>query len=158
MKFRLVDKIIAWSPYQSISGLKAVSFEEYCLKEAFSDEARLPEALLLESFLQLGNWLLLLSSDFNQMGMVSRISEVRFHAFLSPGQQLRMEVTIARRHEDGFELSGEGRVNGRTVISGLGCLAVPVPAATYVNPEDLRVLFSEIYDPPTELAAQSPRG
>ena len=150
MKFRLVDKIIAWSPYQSISGLKAVSFEEYCLKEAFGDEARLPETLLLESFLQLGNWLLLLSSDYNQIGMVSRISEVRFHAFLLPGQQLRMDVTVARRHEDGFELSGEGRVNGRTVISGLGCLAVPVPAATYVYPEDLRVLFSEIYEPPPE--------
>ena len=150
MKFRLVDKIIAWSPYERISGLKAVSFEEYCLKEAFGDEARLPETLLLESFLQLGNWLLLLSSDYNQIGMVSRISEVRFHAFLLPGQQLRMDVTVARRHEDGFELSGEGRVNGRTVISGLGCLAVPVPAATYVNPEDLRVLFSEIYEPPPE--------
>ena len=65
---------------------------------------------------------------------------------------------MARRHEDGFELSGEGRVNGRTIISGLGCLAVPVPAAAYVNPEDLRVLFSEIYEPPTELAAQAPRG
>ena len=72
MKLRLVDKIFAWSPYQSISGLKAVSFEEYCLKEAFGDEARLPESLLLESFLQLGNWLLLLSSDYNQIGMVSR--------------------------------------------------------------------------------------
>ena len=149
MKFRLVDKIIAWAPYQRISGLKVVSFEEYCLKEAFGDQARLPETLLLESFLQLGNWLLLLSSDFNQMGMVMRISEVRFHAFLSPGQQLRMDVTVARQHEDGFELSGEGCVNGCKVISGLGCLAVPVPATTYVNPADLRVLFSEIYEPPT---------
>jgi 3-hydroxyacyl-[acyl-carrier-protein] dehydratase len=147
MKFRLVDKIVAWSPYQSICGIKAVSFEEYCLKESFGDEPRLPETLLLESFLQLGNWLILLSSDFKETGMVVRISEVRFHGFLLPGRQLRMEVTLARRREDGFELSGEGRVDGRTIITGLGCLAVPVPAAEQANPADLRVLFSEIYEP-----------
>ena len=147
MKFRLVDKIVTWSPYQSITGIKAVSFEEYSLKESFGDEPRLPETLLLESFLQLGNWLILLSSDFKDTGMVVRISEVHFHGFLSPGQQLRMEVTLARQREDGYELSGEGRVKGRTIISGLGCLAVPVPAAELVDPASLRVLFSEIYEP-----------
>ena len=147
MKFRLVDKITSWSPYQWIRGAKSVSFEEYCLKESFSEEPRLPETLLLESFLQLGNWLVLLSSDFRETGMVVRISEVRFRGVLAPGGQLEMEVTVARRREDGLELSGEGRVNGRTIITGLGCLAVPVPAAEYVNPEDMRVLFSEIYEP-----------
>jgi len=147
MKFRFVDKIISWSPHERIAGIKTVSFEEYCLKEAFGDEPRLPETLLLESFLQLGNWLVLLSSDFNHMAAVARISEVRFHDYFLPGQQLRMSVTVVRRHDDGFELAGEGRVNGRTIISGLGCLAVPVPAAEYANPGDLRVLFSEIYEP-----------
>ena len=87
MKFRLVDKITSWAPWQSITGIKAVSFEEYSLKEAFGEQPRLPEMLLLESFLQLGNWLILLSSDFQQMGMVVRISEVRFHDYLLPGQQ-----------------------------------------------------------------------
>ncbi len=147
MKFRLVDKITSWSPYERISGVKAVSFEEYSLKEAFGDEARLPETLLLESFLQLGNWLVLLSSDYRDMGMAVRIAEVRFHDFLFPGQQLRMNVALALRRQDGFELSGEGRVNDRVIITGLGCLAVTVPAAEYVNPADMRVLFSEIYEP-----------
>ena len=147
MKFRLVDKIVAWSPYQSIIGIKAVSFEEYCLKESFGDEPRLPETLLLESFLQLGNWLILLSSDFKDASMVVRISEVRFDGYLLPGQQLQMKVTLARQRDDGYELTGEGQVNGRTVISGMGCLAVPVPAAELVDPANLRVLFSEIYEP-----------
>jgi 3-hydroxymyristoyl/3-hydroxydecanoyl-(acyl carrier protein) dehydratase len=148
MKFRCVDRIIAWAPYEHITGIKAVSFEEYCLKEAFGDEARLPETLLLESFLQLGNWLTLLSSDFQEMGMVVRISEVRFDGFLLPGQQLRMEAKVIRRRQSGFELTGEGCVNGRTIISGLGCLAVPVRAADYLDPEDMRVLFTEICQPP----------
>ena len=147
MKFRLVDKITSWSPWQNISGLKAVSFEEYSLKEAFGERPRLPETLLLESFLELGNWLVVLSSDFRQMGTVARISEVRFHNYLLPGQRLRLEVRMIRRREDGFELAGQGFVDGRDVISGLGCLATPAPLAEYLDPDDMRVLFSEIYEP-----------
>ena len=147
MKFRLVDKILDWTPYGRIRGLKAVSFEEYCLKEPFGDEPRLPETLLLESFLQLGNWLLLLSSDFQTMGVAVRLSEIHFHGYLRPGQRVTMDVALTRRHKEGFELAGEGRVDGQTIISGFGCLAASVNAADLVSPADLRVLFSEIYQP-----------
>jgi 3-hydroxyacyl-[acyl-carrier-protein] dehydratase len=147
MKFRLVDRILDWTPYQRITGIKVVSFEEYCLKEPFGEEGWLPETLLLESLLQLGNWLILLSTDFKQMGLVIRLSEVRFHGRLLPGQQLRMEVTVARHREEGFELCGEGSVIGRALITGVNCLAAPVPAAEDVYPDDLRVLFTEIHQP-----------
>ena len=155
MKFRLVDKIISWRPYESITGIKAVSFEEYSLKDPFGDERRLPETLLLESFLQLGNWLILLSSNFNEMGIVIRLFEVRFHDALKPGECVNMHINLGRRREDGFEMSGEGRVNNKVVISGLACLAVPVPTTEYANPEDLKVLFSEIYAPETPISVSA---
>ena len=147
MKFRLVDRILDWSPHTRIRGLKTVSFEEYSLKAAFGDEGWLPPSLLLESFLQLGNWLILLSSDFRQMGVVVKIGRVEFPGALRLGETVQMDVTLRRGREDGFLLSGEGRVGSRTIINGLDCLAVPVPASDYVNPEDLRVLFSEICTP-----------
>jgi 3-hydroxymyristoyl/3-hydroxydecanoyl-(acyl carrier protein) dehydratase len=147
MKFRLVDKITSWAAWQNITGVKAVSFEEYSLKDAFGEPPRLPDMLLLESFLQLGNWLVMLSSDFQQMGMLARISEVRFHGSLLPGQRLQLEVRLNRRRDDGFELAGQGQVNGRRVISGAGCVAALVPLAEYQEPDDMRVLFSEIYAP-----------
>jgi len=147
VKFRLVDKITSWTPWEHIHGVKAVSFEEYSLKESFGEIPRLPEMLLLESFLQLGNWLVVLSSDFQQMGMVARISEVLFHDSLLPGQSLHLRVRLTRRHDDGFELAGEGCVRGRSVISGAGCVASLLRLADYQSPEDMRVLFSEIYVP-----------
>ncbi len=146
MKFRLVDKITSWAPWQNIGGVKAVSFEEYSLKEVLGEQPRLPEMLLLESFLQLGNWLVILSSDFQQMGMLARILEVRFHESLLPGQKLQLEVKLVRRRNDGFELAGQGHVNGRTIISGAGCVAALTPLAEYQNPQDVKVLFSEIYE------------
>lgn len=148
MKFRLVDKITSWTAWESITGVKAVSFEEYSLKEAFGEQARLPEMLLLESFLQLGNWLVMLSSDFRQMGMVGRISEVRFDDSLLPGQRLQLEVKLVRRRDDGFEMAGQGHVEGQSVISGTGCVGALAPLVEYYDPGDMRVLFSEIYEPP----------
>jgi 3-hydroxyacyl-[acyl-carrier-protein] dehydratase len=144
MKFRLVDRILEWTPHQRIRGLKAVSFEEYSLKEAFGEAGQLPATLLLESLLQLGNWLILLSSDFQQTGLVVKLGQVRFHEPLRLGQQVELDVQLRRGREDGFLLNGQGSVQGRTLITGLDCVAVPTPAADYVNPEDLRVLFSEI--------------
>jgi 3-hydroxyacyl-[acyl-carrier-protein] dehydratase len=147
MKFRLVDKITSWTPWQKITGVKAVSFEEYSLKEPFGEQPQLPDMLLLESFLQLGNWLVILSSDFQKMGVVARLSEVRFHSRLLPGQQLQLEVGLVRRRDDSFELSGRGHADGRSIISGTGCVAAFAPLAEYQDPEDMRVLFSEIYEP-----------
>jgi 3-hydroxymyristoyl/3-hydroxydecanoyl-(acyl carrier protein) dehydratase len=146
MKFRLVDKIVSWQRYRRIRGIKAVSFEEYCLKEPFGDEGRLPELLMLESVLQLGNWLILLSSDFVQMGLVVKLPTVHFLGPLPAGRQMRMEVNLLRQGEEGFVFLGEGHFEERVLIRG-ECLAVPVPARDYVNPDDLRVLFSEIYQP-----------
>lgn len=154
MKFRLVDKITSWTRWDNICGIKAVSFEEYSLKESFGDPPRLPELLLLESLLQLGNWLVILSSDFEQTGVVARLSEVRFHSFLLPGEQLELGVRVTRRRKDGFEMTGGGHVQGRSVITGFGCLASVAPLASYQNPADLRVLFSEIYEP-TALGASA---
>jgi 3-hydroxyacyl-[acyl-carrier-protein] dehydratase len=144
MKFRLVDRIVGWSPLNRIQGVKAVSFEEYSLKDAWGDEAHLPETLVLESLLQLGNWLILLSSDFRKLGLVVRIQQAQFHRRVRPGERLDLEVVLTRQRADGFELAGEGRVEGQCVVSGFGCLAAPVAAVEYTNPEDLRVLAAEL--------------
>ena len=108
MKFRFVDRITAWEPFRSIQGCKSVSFEEYSLKERFGEPPGLPATLVLESFLQLGNWLILLSTDFAQMSLVIRLQEIRFDGILRPGQKLEMKVVMTNRRDDGYELEGEG--------------------------------------------------
>lgn len=144
MKFRFVDHIVVWSPWERIQGWKAVSFQEYQLKDVFGDEARLPETLLLESFFQLGNWLILLSSGFQQAGLVVRLSEAKFHGFLRPGETVSMEIRVKRRQRDSLELEGEGRVRDRLIVSGIGCLSKTIPAVDCYDPDDLRVLAGEI--------------
>ncbi len=148
MKFRMVDRILAWQPRRSIAGVKAVSFEEYSLKSPWGSEAALPESLLMECLFQLGNWLIMLSSDFTQMGLLVRIEEVQFLEPLGPGQSLRMDIEVASYRNDGVVFNGVATAAGRLIASGRGCLATPVELDGFYDPADLRVLFAEIHRPP----------
>lgn len=147
MKFRMVDKIIDYVPEKSIRGIKTVSFEEYRLKGVFGDEPALPETLLMESFFQLGNWLIMLSSDFSQMGLLVRIDEVVFDRPLSPGQSMLIDIYVQRYRQDGILFDGQALVEGQVIAKGKGCLATVVNLSEYYDPEDLKMLFSEIHYP-----------
>lgn len=147
MKFRMVDQIRSWEHQLCISGVKTVSFEEYDLKSAFGSPAHLPETLLMESLFQLGNWLIVLSSDFTQMAMITRTRHVQFDRQVVPGQAVTLDASVRRYREDGILFDGRATVVSDQVAVGEGCLAVPVPLAEYCSPDDLRVLFSEIFCP-----------
>ena len=150
MKFRMVDRILAWDARRSIAGVKALSFEEYSLRSAWGDPAALPESLLMECLFQLGNWLIVLSSDFTRMGLLVRVEEVCFHEALRPGQSLRMDVEVTSYRGDGIAFNGVATAAGREIAAGRGCLATPVALDAFQNPADLKVLFSEIYRPLAE--------
>lgn len=145
MKFRMVDRIVAWTPRRVIRGIKAVSFEEYELRRRLGDEPCLPESLVMEALFQLGNWLVVLSSDYAQMGMVVQWDEIRFLGRLRPGQRLHMEVAVRTWRDDGIVLDGSASDGEKTIAIGGRCLAVPVALSDYHDPDDLRVLFSEIH-------------
>jgi 3-hydroxymyristoyl/3-hydroxydecanoyl-(acyl carrier protein) dehydratase len=145
MKFRMIDRILAWKPRRTIRGVKAVSFEEYELRKRLGDEPCLPESLVLEALFQLGNWLVILSSDFTRMGLVVQWREVRFPARLRPGRRLHIDVTVRRWRDDGMLFDASASDGQQTIVAGSRCLAVPAPLADYYDPDDLRVLFSEIH-------------
>ena len=147
MKFRMVDRIIDFEPQKSIRGIKTVSFEEYQLKSAFDNRPCLPETLIMESFFQLGNWLIMLTSDFSQMGLLVRTNEVRFEQPPGPGEIIFMEVQARSYRDDAILFDGQAAVNEQIIATGKGCLATVVNLSEFYNPEDLRILFSEIYRP-----------
>lgn len=150
MKFRMVDRILSWQARQRIAGVKAVSFEEYSLKSPWGAPPALPESLVMESLFQLGNWLIVLSSDFTRMGLLVRLERVEFHTPLRPGESLRMDVEVVSFRDDGVAFHGEASAGGRLVAAGRGCLARPVALEDYCSPADLRVLFSELHRPLAE--------
>jgi 3-hydroxymyristoyl/3-hydroxydecanoyl-(acyl carrier protein) dehydratase len=145
VKLRMVDRIVHWEPRRVIRGIKAVSFEEYQLRDALGDEAVLPESLVMDAMLQLGNWLAMLSTDYAKLAIGVQWDEVRFFRRLRPGQRLHVEIVIQAWRDDSFILDGSA-TDGRDLLAAARrCVAALVPLADYHDPNDLRVLFSEIY-------------
>lgn len=153
MKLRMVDRITRWEPRRLIHGVKTVSLEEYSLRAPFGDDPVLPETLLLESLFQLGNWLIMLSSDFAHLGLLVRWEEMRFESRLRPGEQLHMEVAVVAYRNDGVQFDGRAWTTDRLIGVGHGCLATLVDLEDYHHPDDQRVLFSEIYRPESGASA-----
>jgi 3-hydroxymyristoyl/3-hydroxydecanoyl-(acyl carrier protein) dehydratase len=147
MKHRLVDRILDWRPRTSIRGIKTVSLEEYCLKEAFGESARLPESLVLEGAVQLGQWLMVLSSDFACTGVLAGTERVCFDAPVRPGERMVLNVSVQDYDHDRLTFDAAGTISGRPCLAVTRCSLVPLPLVTCCDPADLRVLFGEIYQP-----------
>lgn len=147
MKFRMVDRIIDYEAGKSIRGIKTVSFEEYQLKSAFDNSLSLPESLIMESFFQLGNWLIMLTSNFVHMGLLVRTNEILFEHPVGPGENMIIDISVRSYHDDGVLFDGQATANEKVIAKGTGCLATIAKLDEYYSPEDLKVLFSEIYRP-----------
>ena len=150
MKFRMVDRILAWEPHRTIRGVKAVSFEEYVLRERLGYPPCLPESLILESLFQLANWLVILSTDYAQMCIGAQWDEARFLGPLLPGRRLHMEVSVSGWRDDGVIVEGTVSDGRQSIASVRRCLTALLPLADYYDPDDLRVLYSEIFRPEEE--------
>jgi 3-hydroxymyristoyl/3-hydroxydecanoyl-(acyl carrier protein) dehydratase len=150
MKFRMVDRILAWEPRRLIRGVKALSFEEYALRERLGRSPSLPESLILESLFQLANWLVILSTDYEHMCIGAQFDEARFFAPLLPGQRLQMEVAACGWRDDSVIVEGAVSDGRQSIAVVRRCLAALLPLAEYYDPGDLQVLYSEIYRPEEE--------
>lgn len=147
MKYRTVDKILAWESKQRIVGIKAVSFEEYMLRSPLGYPEALPESLMMGSFLGLAEWLVFLSTEFKSTCTFEEISSFRFLDILKPGERLVMTISVEQAGEVQWVFKGVGSVEERVVAEIPQMIAHLGPLADRYDPEDLRVLFSEIFHP-----------
>ena len=147
MKFRMVDRILDWEPCRAIRGVKAISFEEYQLREPLGYAPYLPESLILESLFQLANWLVILSTDYEQASLGSQLQEARFLAPLRPGSSLFMDVSAPSWRDDSAIVEGIVSDRGQVVATVRRCILGFVPVIDHYDPDDLRALYSEICRP-----------
>ena len=144
MRFRLVDKILSLDSGRLIETVKAVSFEEYQLCKRFGIDDQWVPTLLVEAMLQSGNWLIIASSDFTQLGLVVQIKKIDIKRPPKQGERVRFEVGISSLRSEVALLDGRGWIGDEEIIQGIGCIATLAPLVDFEDPDDLRVVFSEI--------------
>ena len=116
MRYFLVDKITAFEPNRSASGVKNVSLSDEVLHDHFPDHPIFPGALLVEAMAQLAGFLLESGrADAPERAILAQIEKAKFHAPAGPGDQILLEVTLAQRLEAAAQVEATAHVGERCI-------------------------------------------
>jgi 3-hydroxyacyl-[acyl-carrier-protein] dehydratase len=112
--FLLVDAILEMERWKRIVGIKNVSINEYYFQGHFPGKPIMPGVLIIESMAQTGGLLLLqeVADREEKLLYFVAIDNARFRRPVVPGDQLRIEMTVAAWRGTFCKLQGRATVNG----------------------------------------------
>src|SRR5437016_1168459 len=115
--FLLVDRIIEVEGQQRIVGIKNVTFNEPFFQGHFPGHPIMPAVLILEAMAQVGGILMLNSLDDpgNKLMYFMAIDGAKFRRPVTPGDQLRMRLTLIRQKHRTMKMRGEAYVEDQLV-------------------------------------------
>ena len=119
--FILIDKILELIPGESVTAIKNVTINEPYFQGHFPNQPVMPAVYSLECIAQAGAFLLLntLEEPLKKNAFISAIDKARFRQPVLPGDQLRIEVIIAKRKLNICRFQGNCFVNNTLVAGGL---------------------------------------
>jgi beta-hydroxyacyl-ACP dehydratase FabZ len=116
--FLLVDRITELEPGKKIVGIKNVTANEQFFQGHFPGNPVMPGVLIIEAMAQVGGVLARLSmtdglkADEAQTVYFMSIDKVKFRRLVTPGDQLRFELTPLRTGSRVWRLEGKAFVDG----------------------------------------------
>ena len=119
--FLLIDKIEVLTPGESVTAIKNITVNEPYFQGHFPGQPIMPAVFLLECIAQAGAFLLLntLEDPLKKNAFISAIDGARFRKPVVPGDQLRIEVVIAKRKLNICRFQGSCFVDNTLVAGGL---------------------------------------
>lgn len=138
MRFELIDRVLDHQEDKLVA-VKNVSLSEEYLADHFPGFAVLPGVMMLETMVQAAR-LLLAGPPLGRTGqdrschgarhhdqarascstplIMTEARNVRYGQMVRPGQSLQVEVAIRSRDENGYELTGVGKVGDQVAVQG----------------------------------------
>jgi 3-hydroxyacyl-[acyl-carrier-protein] dehydratase len=119
--FLLIDRVVGFTPNQSVTVLKNVSINEAQFQGHFPGQPILPGVYLIENMAQASCFLLSKSGGGLKEGMVYVLGKVAKCSFMQPvvpGDQILTTVTVDKLFGDSAMVSAKASVNGATVAKG----------------------------------------
>jgi 3-hydroxyacyl-[acyl-carrier-protein] dehydratase len=119
MRFWLLDAIESFTPGETLTGVKTVSYSEDYLEDHFPEFPVLPGVFMLEAATQAAAWLLRLTDNMADTIVVLREAKnIKYASFVPPGRQLRVTVEQIKKDERLATFKVEGTVGEQTTLSG----------------------------------------
>ena len=106
MRFRLIDQVVERSESQIVA-IKAVTLSEEYLADHFPSFPVLPGVFMLEAMVQAAR---LLIPESDRRFVLGGVKALRYGNFVSPGEILRVDVTLKKFEGDLATFRGEGKV------------------------------------------------
>jgi 3-hydroxyacyl-[acyl-carrier-protein] dehydratase len=136
--FLLIDRVIEMEPRTRIVAIKNVTINEPHFTGHFPDYPIMPGVLMVEAIAQAGGTLLLNEiPDREQKLMVfTSIENARFRRPVTPGDQLRIEVTVLNWRSRVVKMRGVITVDGKVVCDAtVMCQMIPRAPQVQAQPE-----------------------
>ncbi len=124
MRFLLVDRIVEIESGRRATGIKNVTMSEEFLAYHFPDRPIMPGALITESLVQLADWIIRESSNFQQMGLPVTFDRIKFRRFVRPGDQLFLEAEITSRTDREVAVRGRALCQEQQMVTAAFTLAL----------------------------------
>jgi len=144
MRWRFVDKITYFQPWQTIVGRKTVSLEEYYLLQPLGCEGVLPQSLLIECCVELARWLTAASTEFDRVSELADIERFAFDSEAVLGEVLHIDGRGVEMSDPQFSVECSVAAEAGFVASGRLTLSL-VPARDAFRPGELEELWREIH-------------
>ncbi len=141
MRFLLVDSILELETGSRAVALKNISMSEDFLADHFPDRPIMPGVLILESLVQLADWVVRDASDFAKIGVASGFDRIKFRRVARPGDQLRLEVGLSSSDGGTHEFRGKA-YSGSELAATANITMVEAPLADYLDAEAARASFA----------------
>jgi 3-hydroxyacyl-[acyl-carrier-protein] dehydratase len=156
MRFLLIDRITELVPHKSISAVKNLSLAEEYLADHFPGFPVMPGVLMLEALVQAGGWLVRHSEDFAHSAvLLKEVKAIRYNSFVTPGDTLKVELTVRKQNGPIWDLNGNGTVNGESAVSARLTLEAlnladrnpELEASDIARRETYQNIFRQIWNP-----------
>jgi 3-hydroxyacyl-[acyl-carrier-protein] dehydratase len=126
--FLLIDRVVEMERKQRIVAIKNVTFNEPQFQGHFPDYPIMPGVLMVEAIAQAGGALLLseIPDRDSKLMLFTSIENARFRRPVTPGDQLRIEVTVLNWRSRAVKMRGSITVDGKLVCDAVVmCQVVP---------------------------------
>lgn len=114
------------------------------MRQPLGYEAALPESLAIGAVLEMGNWLSIVSSDYEQMAWALELEACQIIRVPQPGERLVITVEMLDRSREQVRFRGRATIAGEEALRLDSWIASLRPLAEYYDAGDLRVLCGQI--------------
>jgi 3-hydroxymyristoyl/3-hydroxydecanoyl-(acyl carrier protein) dehydratase len=122
MRYLLLDRITALEPPERATAVKCVSLADDVFADHFPGHPVMPGALVLEALAQLGGVLVeaaqraatpAAGNGAELHALLTMVDRARFRQMVRPGDRLELEALCTAAREEGGQVRGLARVDGK---------------------------------------------